>query len=99
MQTGNHQILTLDGTPPVLRCSKAPWIYIGCTNCIEKRLVQHNDGEVYSTKSRLPVELMYYEAYKTKERAYERENKLKSYGSSLAKLKSRIGITKKGRAG
>jgi len=83
----------------VLKCSKAPLIYIGCTNCIEKRLVKHNGGEVYSTKNRLPVELIYYEAYKTKELAYKREKKLKSHGSSVGKLKSRIGITKEGRAG
>lgn len=83
----------------MLSCNKAPWVYIGCTNCLEKRLMQHSEGEVYPTKNRLPVKLIYYEAYKTKELAYEREKKLKSYGSSLAKLKSRIGIAGKGRAG
>lgn len=83
----------------VLSCSKAPWIYVGCTNCLEKRLAQHSEKEVYSTKYRLPVKLVYYEAYRSKKLAYEREKKLKSYGSSLAKLKSRIGITKEGRAG
>jgi predicted GIY-YIG superfamily endonuclease len=47
----------------------------------------------------LPVELLYFEAYRSKDVAFEREKNLKKYGSGLAKLKTRIGIAKKGRAG
>jgi len=47
----------------------------------------------------LPVELIYFEAYKSKEDAYKREKNLKAYGSGLSWVKSRIGIYKKGRAG
>jgi hypothetical protein len=45
------------------------------------------------------VELMYYEAYRSKDMEYKREKKLKSYGSGLAGLKLRLGIKRKGRAG
>ena len=84
----------------LLRSNKTNWIYIGCTNNLFKRLGEHNKGKVYSTKHRLPVELIYYEAYTSKESAYKREKNLKAFGSGLAKLKSRIGIvTKEGRAG
>lgn len=68
------------------------WIYIGCTNDLEKRLDEHYSGKVLSTKNMLPVELVYYEAYRFKEDAYIREKHLKHHGSSFAKLKYRIGI-------
>jgi putative endonuclease len=80
----------------LLISKKTSWIYIGCTNNLKKRLLEHNQGKVFSTKRMLPVELMYFEAYRSKNLAFEREKGLKKYGSSLAKLKARIGI---GRAG
>ena len=79
--------------------ARRSWVYIGCTNDLEKRLKEHNEGLIYSTKKMLPVELIYYEAYKSKVCAYKREKSLKNYGSGLAKLKYRIGINKKGGAG
>ena len=75
------------------------WIYIGCTNNLNKRLMEHKQGKMFSTRKMLPVELIYFEAYRSKDIAFEREKSLKKYGSALARLKSRIGITKKGRAG
>ena len=83
----------------LLRSSKSQWIYIGCTNDLENRLKEHNEGKVYSTKRMLPVELIYYEAFKSKDLAYKREKNLKYYGSGLTGLKLRLGIKKKGRAG
>ena len=74
------------------------WIYIGCTSDLRKRLEEHKEGKVFSTKKMLPVELIYYEAYRFKENAFEREKKLKQYGSSLARLKKRV-LIKEGRAG
>jgi len=74
--------------------ARRSWIYIGCTRDLEKRLVEHMNGNVFSTKRMLPVELIYFEAYKSKEYAYKREKQLKRYGSGLSKLKSRIGIKK-----
>lgn len=81
--------------------ARRSWIYIGCTNDLGKRLKEHNEGKVYSTRKMLPIELIYYGAYKSKDCAYKREKSLKTYGSGLTKLKSRIGleIYKKGRAG
>ena len=76
----------------LLGSKKVNWIYIGCTNDLNKRLTQHSIGKVYSTRRMLPVELIYYEAYRLKDYAYQREKKLKAFGSSLARLKSRIGI-------
>ena len=83
----------------LLVSSKIYWIYIGCTKDLTKRLKEHSEGKVYSTRKMLPVELIYYEAYRVRDYAYKREKALKAYGSGLAKLKSRLGISKKGRAG
>lgn len=83
----------------LLSNAKTPFIYIGCTNHLKERLKEHTEGKAYTTRKMLPVELIYYEAYKSKDCAYKREKNLKAYGSGLAKLKSRLGISKKGRAG
>jgi putative endonuclease len=83
----------------LLTSSKTAWIYIGCTNDLEKRLREHNERKVCSTKKMLPVEVIYFEAYKSKDVAFAREKSLKKYGSGLAKLKSRLGIVREGRAG
>mgnify|MGYP001598019498 FL=1 len=40
----------------LLKGNKTPYIYIGCTNDLEKRLKEHSEGKVYSTKKMLPVE-------------------------------------------
>ena len=46
----------------VLKSSKDNKLYIGHTNNLKKRLVEHNKGVVDSTKSRRPLKLIYYEA-------------------------------------
>lgn len=43
----------------------------------------------YSIKM-LPVELIYFESYKSKEDVFEREKELKNYGSGLRNLKIRL---------
>ena len=38
-------------------------VYIGFTQNIEKRIAEHMMGKVAATKHRLPLQLIYYEAY------------------------------------
>jgi predicted GIY-YIG superfamily endonuclease len=45
------------------------------------------------------MKLIYYEAYLSRTDAFNREKKLKQFGSSVAKLKMRIQNSLKGRAG
>ena len=53
-------------------------IYTGWTNDLEKRMKAHNDGKgARYTKSRRPVELVYYEEFSTKEDAMKREYAIK----------------------
>ena len=56
--------------------------YIGYTEDLRRRFRQH--------KIRGEVELLYYESYKNKKSATNREKKLKHYGSAWRALKQRI---------
>ncbi|MFA6350304.1 MAG: GIY-YIG nuclease family protein [Candidatus Omnitrophota bacterium] len=73
--------------------------YIGCTNNLQRRLIEHNEGKVFTTKRMLPLELVYFEGYKSKDSAYIREKSLKMSGNSISKIKTRITLQTKGRAG
>jgi putative endonuclease len=53
-------------------------LYCGWTNDIEKRISDHNAGKgAKYTKPRLPVKLVYYETFGTKEEAMKREWQIK----------------------
>ena len=53
-------------------------LYTGWTNNLEKRIEDHNAGKgAKYTKSRGPVELVYYETHDTKEDAMKREYAIK----------------------
>jgi len=65
-------------------------IYIGLTNNLKRRLKEHNSGKTFSTKSKIPWELIYCEIYKSAEDAKKREESLKLHARALAQLKKRI---------
>jgi len=61
----------------MVRCADGS-LYSGWTNDLKKRLAAHNAGKgAKYTKSRLPVELVYFEEFTTKEEAMRREWELK----------------------
>jgi putative endonuclease len=65
----------------VLKSSKDSRLYVGCTNNLRKRMEEHIAGNVESTKYRLPIKLVYYEACSNKVNAYKREQYFKTgYG-------------------
>ena len=73
----------------VLRSKIDNDFYIGWTNDLKNRIVEHNTGKVVATKNRRPLELVYYEACINKEKAIKREKYFKTgYGRRF--LKSRI---------
>lgn len=53
-------------------------LYIGYTADLKERFRKHQNGEVASTKSRRPLDLIFYEAYKSKEDAERRERYFKT---------------------
>lgn len=73
----------------VLRSKHDKKLYIGWTNDLINRMIEHKKGNVESTKFRRPLELVYYEACKSKDKAIEREKALKT-GFGRIYLKSRI---------
>ena len=57
----------------IVECSDGT-LYTGYTNNLEKRLRAHNSGRgAKYTRSRLPVRLVYFEEFDSKERAQSRE--------------------------
>lgn len=61
----------------ILECNDHT-LYTGWTNNIKKRLQDHNSGKgAKYTRPRLPVYLVYYETFKTKEEAMKREYEIK----------------------
>lgn len=66
----------------ILKCKDGTF-YTGWTNNLEKRLKDHNEGKgAKYTKARRPVELVYYEAFETKEEAMSREYAIKQMSRS-----------------
>ena len=64
-------------------------LYIGWTDDLKNRLKSHNAGKVKSTKDRMPLELIYYEACLNKEKAILREKYFKT-GFGRRFLKNRL---------
>lgn len=57
----------------IVECADGTY-YTGWTNNIEKRIQAHNSGNgAKYTKSRLPVSLVYFEEFDSKEEAMSRE--------------------------
>ena len=65
-------------------------IYVGNTDDLKRRLIEHNNGKNFSTKKDKPYRIVYYEAYLSKLDALDRERKLKHHGSVIGHLKKRI---------
>lgn len=61
----------------ILKCSDNT-LYTGWTNDLVKRIKTHNAGKgARYTRGRLPVKLLYYEIFSTKQEAQRREVQIK----------------------
>jgi len=74
----------------ILKSNKDNKLYIGYSNNLRKRVKEHNLGLVRATKARIPLHLVYYEAYTSKEDATKREHNLKLRAKALRQLMLRI---------
>ena len=73
----------------VLRSLRDGQFYTGFTDDLKRRFAEHNAGRVPSTRLRVPLELVYYEACRRQSDATRREKYLKSaWGKRY--LKSRL---------
>lgn len=73
----------------VLQSQKDKHFYTGSTNDLRKRFKDHQLNKVFSTKSRGPLSLIYYEACLNEQDARLREKYLKS-GMGKRYLKNRL---------
>jgi len=62
----------------ILQSKKDKQFYTGYTADLKKRLNEHNSGKVFSTKNRIPFDLVYYEACLNQNDATHREKYLKT---------------------
>lgn len=62
----------------ILQSKKDKQFYTGYTADLKKRLNEHNSGKVFSTKNRIPFDLVYYEACLNQKDATHREKYLKT---------------------
>ena len=78
----------------VLKSETSGKLYTGATNNLDKRLNQHDNGMVFSTKYVRPLQLIYFEACLNKDDAYRREIYLKSgMGKRYLRNRLRGGLT------
>lgn len=62
----------------VLKSQRFNKCYTGRSDNLKRRISEHSSGNVWTTKRMLPVELIYYEAFKSKIDAIRREKYLKT---------------------
>jgi len=74
----------------VVRSQKDRTTYIGSTGDLIQRMKDHNAGKTKSIRHKLPVELVYYEAYQTKFHARRREIELKKNSAKKEELFKRL---------
>jgi len=64
-------------------------LYFGSTTDLKRRLREHNTNKSHSTKDHKWI-LIFYEAYRSKDDAVDRERRIKQHGQAKAQLKRRI---------
>jgi len=62
----------------VLRSEKDSGLYVGMTKDLDRRIDEHNRGRVASTKSRMPLKIIYSEMASDRKSARVREKYWKS---------------------
>jgi putative endonuclease len=76
----------------LLQSERDKKLYVGYSGDLKNRIKEHFGSKVEATKNRLPVKLIYYEAYNEDSLARKRELQLKKFGSSYKGLVKRIGL-------
>ncbi len=74
----------------VLDSEKNNRLYVGSSGDLQKRLAEHNNGEVKSTKAYCPWEIVYYEAHRNKTLARKAEIFYKT-SQGRRQLKKKLG--------
>ena len=71
----------------ILKSLKDYKLYIGRTDDLKRRFVEHVNGKIISTKNRRPLKLIFYESFASKSDAIRREKYFKtSKGKSSLRM-------------
>lgn len=62
----------------ILKSIKDGGLYIGYTNNLKRRVEEHINGKVFSTKGRLPITLIYFQGFCSKDDATSSEKYFKT---------------------
>jgi len=73
----------------ILQSKKDKKFYVGYTKNLKLRFEHHQKGLVASTKNRIPLKLIYYEACLNQQDATHREKYLKTYHGKMF-IKNRL---------
>lgn len=79
----------------VLQSERDNKLYYGFTNNLERRIKEHNNGKVSSTKSRIPFKLIYFENTNNIIEARKREKYFKS-GFGRKYIKNKLALSSNG---
>ncbi len=63
----------------ILKSESSSKHYIGSTNDLARRLVDHNHGKTIATRNKGPWSIIYSEEYFSRSEAVKREYQIKSY--------------------
>ncbi len=74
----------------ILKSERDEKLYIGSTKNLERRILEHKNGKVKSTRNRLPLSLVYKEYFASKVEAQNKERYFKGGGKAHSLLKSLI---------
>jgi putative endonuclease len=78
----------------ILQSEKDEQFYTGYTDDPQKRIKEHGNGQVVSTKHRLPLKLVYYDVCLDQQDATHREKYLKTaWGKRYVKTRLRNYLT------
>lgn len=61
-----------------LKSIRKDWYYVGSTNNLSRRILEHNKGRVSSTKSHVPLKLVYKQDCNNEKEARFLEKRIKS---------------------
>ena len=82
----------------ILRSKSSGRFYVGSTQNLNKRILEHNNNRTPSIKNRGPWDLFYCETYTTRSEAVRRERQIKSM-KSRAYIQSLAGASRSDREG
>jgi putative endonuclease len=66
----------------ILYSQKTKRFYIGQTDNLDRRFLEHNSGKSISTRKGIPWDLIYFQEFECRREAMDLENKIKKRGAN-----------------